>query len=418
MRFGYACKTVGVKDANLVSCTLKNATLENISRIIRANLDALEAMIDFNVKSNIHLYRISSDIVPFATHDTNKLDWKNEFKQRFEDIGRKITKNSIRVSVHPGQYCVLNSLNDSVVENTIKDLIYHCDMLELLNQDNKSKIVLHIGGVYGDKPQAINRFIINFEKLPSNIKDRLVIENDDKNFNISDVLEISKKINIPVVFDNLHNELNPSDEKKDEADWIKICTETWLGKDGVQKIHYSQQKKGELKGTHSDTIYIDKFVNFFEKLNTNELDVMFEVKDKNLSTLKCINVALNNSNASNLEKEWARYKYFVLSKSPIVYNEIRELLKDKNRSVAKDFYRKIESIQKIKEDSKAEVNSAEHIWGYLNKSSTNRDNNRYFKLLNEYKNGKVKVELIKKHLLKLAIIQNDQYLINSLYFYI
>lgn len=418
MRFGYACKTVGVQDGHLSSCTLKTATTENIRKITNKNLDALEAMLDYNIKNKIQLYRISSDIVPFATHEINKLNWKSEFKGRFEEIGRKITQNSIKVSVHPGQYSVLNSPNERVVQNTIKDLIYHCEMLELLNQSNKSKIVLHIGGVYKDKTQAINRFIANFEKLPSNVKGRLIIENDDKNFNISEVLDISKQISIPVVFDNLHNELNPADDKKDEAVWIHLAGKTWLDEGGVQKIHYSQQKEGGLKGAHSETIHIDSFLKFYEKIKDKNLDIMFEVKDKNLSAIKCSNVALNNSIGKDLEEEWARYKYFVLSKSAIIYNEIRELLKNKNSTVAKEFYTKIEAAQKIIEDPKGEINAAEHIWGYLNKRASDKEKNRFNKLIEEYRNGSGKADIIKKHLLKLATIQNEKYLINSLYFYI
>lgn len=90
-----------------------------------------------------------------------------------------------------------------------------------------SKIVLHIGGVYGDKEKAIDRFIHNYNLLSPKVKDRLVIENDDKSYNIGDVLKIGKTLDIPVVFDNLHNKILPYDKSKDELYFINKCKKTW-----------------------------------------------------------------------------------------------------------------------------------------------------------------------------------------------
>ena len=81
--------------------------------------------------------------------------------------------------MHPGQYTVLNSLSESVVENAVDDLKYHAYFLDCLGMDESCKIVQHIGGVYGDKKQAINRFIVNYKRLDESIKKRLIIENDD-----------------------------------------------------------------------------------------------------------------------------------------------------------------------------------------------------------------------------------------------
>lgn len=108
----------------------------------------------------------------------------------------------------------MNSPKKDVVERAIKDLNYHAKVLDSLGVGESHKIVLHIGGVYNDKKQAINRFIKNYSNLSNEVKQRLIIENDDKLYNINDVLGISNIINIPVVFDNLHNNVNPSNEKK------------------------------------------------------------------------------------------------------------------------------------------------------------------------------------------------------------
>lgn len=145
------------------------------------------------------------------------LNWEEIFKEDFERIGQKINEHEIRSSMHPGQYTVLNSPKEKVVENAVKDLDYHVRLLEALKQDQKSKIILHIGGVYGNKEDAIERFEESYQSLDQKIKDRLIIENDDSSYTIEEVLAIGKRNNIPVVYDNLHHALLPGDSEKGDA---------------------------------------------------------------------------------------------------------------------------------------------------------------------------------------------------------
>lgn len=200
MSIGYACLTIGVPDANLKSCTAKSLTEEKLLEIISYNLKSLNNIIDYNIKNDIKLFRISSDLIPFGSSHLNQLSWWKLFSQEFAEIGRKIMNNNIRVSMHPGQYTVLNSPNDDVVKRAIEDLNYHVKVLDNLGVGENHKIILHIGGVYNDKEQAINRFVNNYKQLDNRVKQRLVIENDDKSYNINDVLKIGKELNIPVIF--------------------------------------------------------------------------------------------------------------------------------------------------------------------------------------------------------------------------
>ncbi|MBH1941853.1 UV DNA damage repair endonuclease UvsE [Mobilitalea sibirica] len=418
MAIGYACITIGVQDTGLSRCILKNATEDNIRRITLANLSALEKMIDYNIKMGIKLFRISSDIIPFGSHPENQIRWWEEYREVFSAIGDKIIKSGMRVSMHPGQYTVLNAPNPQVVENAIRDLQYHDRFLTALGMDQKCKLVLHIGGVYGDKEKASKAFIHNYGYLPQNIKDRLIIENDDKNYTIEEVLKISHAIGAPVVFDNLHHEVNPPIEQLSEEAWIMESQKTWKTKDGRQKIHYSQQKDGGSKGAHSDTIFVEKFMKFIDKLSDKDIDIMLEVKDKNLSAIKCINTAVLNVRAKYLEEEWARYKYYVLSRSAKLYNEIRTLLKEKEEYVAKEFYEKVEQAILMNEDRGAQINAAQHVWGYISKDSTAAEKNRYEKLLNAYQREHGEIKTLKKHLLKCANVRGIDYLINSIYFYL
>jgi len=289
MRIGYACIAVGVEGANQRACIKKNASSDKLAELIEHNLNALETIIDYNAANKIFLFRISSGLIPFGSSHVNRIPWQKIFKSKFQTIGKKILDYKMRVSMHPGQYTVLNSPNSDTVKNAVEDLRYHSKVLDCLGVPGSHKIIMHIGGIYGDKKNAIKRFIKNYYLLDENIRKRMVVENDDKCYNINEVLTIGKIIKAPVVFDNLHNEINYFDKSKSELYWINKCGKTWnRQKDGIQKIHYSQQDPNNKKGAHSQTIDVEKFSEFYKLLNRKNIDIMLEVKDKNNSAIKCI----------------------------------------------------------------------------------------------------------------------------------
>lgn len=288
MSIGYACLTVGVPNTKMSRCIEKNATESRLFELIQANLKALHCILDYNIANNIRLFRISSDLIPFGSSPVNTLDWWNMFDAQFQMLGDIIAKNGLRVSMHPGQYTVLNSTNEEVVSRAILDLEYHTKVLNCLRTEKSHKIILHIGGIYGDKQQAIQRFLNNYRRLPQDVKHRLVIENDDKLYPIQDVLSIGNELRIPVVFDNLHHKILGSPTNRTEFDWIRECKSTWTKLDGQQKIHYAQQDIGKKPGAHSETIEVEEFLAFYQELGREDIDIMLEVKDKNVSAVKCI----------------------------------------------------------------------------------------------------------------------------------
>lgn len=282
---GYACLTLGIAE-KYRTCRLKNLNYQNLYEIIEHNLNVLDKVLDYNYNNKIFLFRISSDIIPFGNKALTIIDWPKVFKKQLKLLAIKIKKYKIRVSMHPGQYTIINSTKPEVISNSIAELIYHSLFLDLLEVDSKSKLILHIGGIYNDKEQSIKRFISNFKKLPISIQKRIAIENDDKSYDINDVMHISEILNIPIVYDNLHNFLNNFDNK-DDAYWINKVRFSWKQKDGQQKIHYSQQAYNKNKGSHSETIDIDLFKKFIDGI-PQDIDIMLEVKDKDKSVLKII----------------------------------------------------------------------------------------------------------------------------------
>ena len=418
MSIGYACLNIGTPNTNIRSVMQRNATPEKLTEVTAQNLEALEKMVDYNIANDIRLYRISSDLIPFGSSPVNTLDWPEIHKEAFERIGAKIRNSGIRVSLHPGQYTVLNSPTEDIVERAITDLVYHDKILAALGTDPTNKIVLHVGGIYGDKEAALDRFDENFQSLPVSVQNRLIIENDDRLYNIEDVLTLANRLHIPAVYDNLHHAINPPPSGGTDPYWIAEAKKTWKESDGKQKIHYSQQAPGKRAGAHTDTIQLEQFLYFHNKLDDQTIDIMLEVKDKNLSAIKCQNATTENKRIVLLEKEWGRYKYTILEKSAANYQAIRTLLKDKTVYPVREFYRIIEAAIAKETQPGAAENAAQHVWGYFKIRATPQERAAFTKNMENYRNGTGSLATVKRLLLKLAMKYEEKYLIQSLYFYI
>ena len=413
MNIGYACLTVGVPGTKQRTCTMKNAEPNVLLSLIQSNLEALDKIIDYNIQNGIKLFRISSDIIPFGSHPVNKLKWWEIFNDKLNEISRKAITNGIRLSMHPGQYTVLNSPDGSTAERAVEDLRYHARLLDAMSLGREHKIVLHVGGIYGDKTAAMKRFIKRYRCLDENIRQRLVIENDDRQYTIFDVLSIGESESIPVVFDNLHHQVNP-DNTCSVIEWIFACANTWKSEDGLQKLHYSQQDAGKRPGCHSATLEVGEFLQFYTNIRNRDVDIMVEVKDKNLSAIKCIN-AVASPEIQQLEKEWGRYKYLVLEHSPKGYQEIRQLLKDKNTYPIIEFYRLIDEAMITPVKPGNAVNAARHVWGYFKDSTDENTRISVEKRIKKASMGGSTISM-KRSLWKLAEAQQQKYLLDSLYF--
>lgn len=416
INFGYACLALGVVDTQMKSCTMRTATPERLREIITHNLQVLKRLVQYNQANHIHLFRISSDLIPFGSSPINTLPWQDEFADTFEEIGKVIAEADIRVSMHPGQYTVMNSPDEEVVNRAIADLNYHEQVLRLLNTGSTSKIILHVGGAYGDKPAAVDRFYQNWNRLDDSVRSRVVLENDERIYHIADVLNIATHLGVPAVFDTLHHSIHFPKENKSEADWILQCAKTWGKQDGRQKIHYSQQSSAGKPGAHSKTIYTEQFLPFYQTVRHLDLDIMLEVKDKNLSAIKCGLIASDTHNISFLEQEWAKYKYSVLEHSPNAYLAIRSLLKDKHAYPAKQFYGILEQALDEPLEMSNAVNALLHVWGYFKSVAQPEEKKRFFSSLDKYKNSAATLAMVKNQLYKLAKKHEEQYLLASYYF--
>ena len=297
MKVGYACINMSLDCRSSRTFRLKNYSEERLLETIENNLNCLSRILQFNFDNNLLFFRITSDLIPFASHPIMNFDWQEYFKTKFKEIGDFIKKNSMRITLHPGQYTVLNSKNDKVVQNSIKELKYHVDVLELLGLDSTAKVITHVGGVYGDKKSSINRFLQIYKTLSDNIKMHFIIENDDKSYNIKDCLKINENIGIPIVFDSYHHFCYNQGESLEKA--IELITKTWKKSDGVPIVHYSSEHPNKGKYSHADEIDLKNFSEFLKITKKFNFDLMLEIKNKEKSALLALKHLINDDRFNN-----------------------------------------------------------------------------------------------------------------------
>ncbi|MCP2033433.1 UV DNA damage endonuclease [Planomicrobium sp. HSC-17F08] len=281
MRLGYACMNTELKT---VFRTLRLATVEaegtaKIKELSLKNMQTTLEIIQWNIENNIFFYRASSSMIPLSTHPVNDWIWWEDpdFLAIAEQIRLLVESSQMRVSMHPGQYTVLNSPKPEVVKKSIEDLEYHDRLVQLLGGND---LILHTGGAYGDKESAKARFAENYLNLSNSIKRRLRLENDDKTFTVRDVLDVSKMCGIPVCFDIHHHNCNNDGKPVDFAEILA----TWEGF-GIPKIHISTGKEGFTDLRHHELVSETDFNELLLLLGDIDADIMFEAKLKEQAVL-------------------------------------------------------------------------------------------------------------------------------------
>ena len=289
-RLGYVAITnaLDVTSSSVLTFTEfnKNKDFDKLDKIIKSNFEDLIQILKYNIKNNIHFYRLTSKLIPLATHNEVNFEYINKYKEYYNEISKLIDKNHMRVDVHPDQFCVLNSTKKEVIDSSIEILKYHFNILKALKIKNPI-IVLHVGSNVLGKENSIKRFINTFNKLPEKLKEVIALENDDKVFNAKDVLYICKKLNIPFVFDFHHHKCNPCDNIEDI---MKDIINTW---DNIRpKMHISSPKNKTKKEYRSHHDYIN-YKDFNELINLikpykKDIDIMIEAKMKDDALFRLI----------------------------------------------------------------------------------------------------------------------------------
>ena len=257
------------------------AKLELLTKI---NLDNLLEVLKYNVAHHIEVYRITSKLIPLATHpEVKNWEYRKTFSKELKAIGEYIKEHKLRISSHPDQFILLNSPREEVLQTSLLGLQYHYNVFDAMGIADQAVILLHIGGGYGDKPGALEQFYRGFSKVPEHIAKVLAFENDDKIYTAEETLRVCQKVNCPMVLDIHHYLCNNSGEDLQEY-WPRIY-ETWKERRMVPKIHVSSPKEGPLDRRHADFIDKRQFMDFLKiaKNLDKNFDVMIEAKQKDLA---------------------------------------------------------------------------------------------------------------------------------------
>jgi UV DNA damage endonuclease len=273
---------------NYIKLFSEEQKLNKLKQVTLSNLDDLYKILQYNLKHQVHFYRITSALIPLATHpEVANWDFRKIFDVEFARLGKFIKDNNMRVDTHPDEFNVVNSIREDVVISTERNLWNHVHFFQDMDYPD-GKMILHIGGAQGGKEEAMKRFINNFKKFPKEITSKLMLENDDKTFTASEVLSICKEVNAPIVFDVHHHMCNNTGESVE--DLISDIFSTWDNQLLPAKFHFSTPRETEKDRKHADYINAEDFVNFLEvcrPLDRN-FDIMLEAKKKDQALFQLI----------------------------------------------------------------------------------------------------------------------------------
>ena len=274
---------------------------------LSVSLAYLRDIFEYLRSQRIGMYRMSSDLAPYASHPDmpqfhNQLDDCAAELALMGDLAREIR---LRLSFHPSQYIILNSADEALTARSVWDLRIQAELLERMALGPEAVVVLHVGGVYEGYEPARERFVRRFEQLPETVQRRLVLENDDTRFGVADTAWIHARTGIRLVFDNLHHH-NHNPDQMPLRDALALCLATWPV-DVRPKIHFSsprtemriieRQDKATGKRVeelqqpvwtrHSDFIHPFEFIDFLRAADgLRPFDVMLECKAKDLALLR------------------------------------------------------------------------------------------------------------------------------------
>ena len=293
---GYACINMQLSQQkpkiytgrSMIKRTFKSKGINYASELGLDNTKDLFKIVKWNHENGFDFFRITSNLFPWCSeYKLSDMPDYDEIKSILSDVGKYVKDNNMRITSHPGPFNVLTSPHEHVVDNCINDLSIHGEVFDMmeLSRTPYNKINIHIGGVYGDKVSAMERFCINFQRLPDSVKTRLTVENDDKAsmYSVVDLYEgVYCKIGIPIVFDYHHHRFNTGGLTEEDA--LEVAISTWG--DVVPVVHYSESRNIEQENdkirpqAHSDYVYdyIDTY--------GNRVDIMVEAKHKELAVLK------------------------------------------------------------------------------------------------------------------------------------
>ena len=265
----------------------REAAIRRLERIAQSNLHNCLRLLRHNEAGGIEFFRFSSKLIPLADHpELSDWSYMRSVKQETAAIRAYLREHPhIRADFHPDHFVVLNSPDMEVLKSSIKALTFHYKMLKAMGIPPKHRCVLHVGGGYQDKEQALEQFILNWAHVPVPIQEMIILENDDTLFGADDVLYLCEKLGIPFVFDLHHHKMNPQGDFEEK--WERIA-ETWEHSLLPVKVHLSSPRDMKNPKAHADYVEVAEIMEI-AKVNrgyVQQIDVMLEAKQKDSAVFR------------------------------------------------------------------------------------------------------------------------------------
>jgi UV DNA damage endonuclease len=280
-RLGFAVKVLG--EGGLPS---HDARRWQSGPHLSVSLERLAAILERLDAIDVRMYRMTSDLAPYATHpDLPQFHSQvEECAEQLAAVGARARELRIRLSFHPGQFVVLNSEREEVRALAAREMDVMAALLDAMGCGPEAVVVLHVGGKAGGRDAALERFEEGLGRMGERGRARLVIENDDRSFSLSDVLELHERTGLRIVWDVLHHVCHDP-EGIDPAEALRLALATWP--DGeVPKMHWSTGLPEKLRA-HADFVDPIAFELFLRGPAAGlELDIMLEAKAKDLALLR------------------------------------------------------------------------------------------------------------------------------------
>lgn len=280
IHLGYACINLTLEAST--NSTTRLALIGDRDRWLapcQRNLDGMERILEFNGQHGLS-FRVGSGMVPFASHPTLVYDWLALLKTDLERLGRRARQLGIRLSMHPGQYCIPGSPRPEVVEASLAELRYSATLLQTMGVED-GVIVVHMGGQYGDFEATRQRTVANL-RGETDVLSFLAFEHDDRIWPAEEVLPVCDALGLPLIADNLHHQLLPG-----RLSWSEVLREArvrWGSR--RPKFHLSSQAEGKRAGAHAEFISEQDVRGFVEVLGDADYDLMVEAKEKERAALR------------------------------------------------------------------------------------------------------------------------------------
>jgi UV DNA damage repair endonuclease len=231
----------------------KKVAEQRMLDIVEHNMQSAYNLVEYvsNLPENLRMVRLGSNQIPMATEDNWRHVWQDptvvrELEKGFGRVGELAKARDVRISFHPGQFCVLASDRPDVVERSIDEFEYHVNMARWMGYGREfmdMKINVHISG-----RQGADGLIKVLPRLSPEALNTISIENDEMCWGLDESLKLKDKV--ALVLDIHHHWIRDEEYIQPEDDRVKQVIDSWRGVRPT--LHYSYSRDDHLP-TGNDT---------------------------------------------------------------------------------------------------------------------------------------------------------------------